>query len=182
MKIKHLNTFDEFDNEVNKFFDDLKEALGTPVEIEYLRQDDTIYGFFVVNDSEYLIEAKFILHDFLTFKFKAKTPDNKYTMEITNDRNCEKHRVLPTVEKGLLHIINTYNPRGVIFATLDSSIGRKRLYDKFTDKYISNNKNKKCTKHEYNNEKIYIIHDITENADIVIDVVKYTYENLNNIT
>jgi hypothetical protein len=48
MKIKHLNTFDEFDNEVNKFFDDLKEAMRTPVEIEYLRQDDTIYGFLLL--------------------------------------------------------------------------------------------------------------------------------------
>lgn len=175
--MKNIKTYEEYDSRIHNFFDNLSETLNNPFDVKYSVEDNVIYGSFNDGLIDYLIVAEIILDGFIVFKFKAKDDGINYTTELNNKRGVEKYRVLATVKQSLYYFLDEVKPRGIIFGALDKSRGRKKVYDRFIDEYLSKNTNVDCLRKEENNEKLYLIHDKDEDIETIISVIKYAVDN-----
>ena len=170
-KMKFIKLFEEY------FTDNLTEAFDNPVEIDWdLIGHDIIIGKFVVNNTNYKIVLQYIIHDCLTFKFSVEI-NGKYVTKLLNDNSKNYIKVLPTILKGILFILENVKPTGIVFGATDDSRGRKNVYDRFINMYIDNSKIYKTFMREENNEKIYIIYNKNVGNTFIPDVLEYVLKN-----
>jgi hypothetical protein len=171
-----LNNFEEY-------IDSLFDAFNNPLPILWEYEEPMIFGKFVSNNQEYKIVAEYIIHDFLTFKFKKKIAEDVYTTDIHPDSTKNYIRVIPTIKESLIFLLEKISPKGVVFAATDSSKGRKMVYDRFVNEYLKNNTEYDffCKKDENSDTKIYLVFKKNTNNAIKIDVFDYLIKNKLNL-
>lgn len=178
--MKHIKNYDEYGDKMKNFIESLFEAMDNPYDVKYdfSEINNTIQGFFTDGKTDYVIDAQILPNDFYLFKFKSNDGvDGNYTTELNNNRGVAKYRVLATIKNSLDYIMDNLKAKGVLFGATDSSKGRKRLYDRYVDDYIKKHPNKDCMKTVNNDENYYLIHNIEEDREILINAIKYAYEN-----
>ncbi len=168
MDIRKIDFFKDFIKNVD-------EAFNTHVEVEWEKIDSILKGKFFVNDTEYKIISEIIIHDFMSFKFKAFI-NNEFTMNLTN-RGSDKLQVIPTIRKSLEFILDDVSPNGVVFGATDESNGRKMIYDRFCTNWIENNKGWDFKSFQKENMKIYILHKTSINNNLILDVIDWIKNN-----
>jgi hypothetical protein len=175
--MKYLKTVEDY---LDDYFHKLDEAFDNPLPITWSRNGNFIYGNFKIKEKEYLIEAHFIINDFMTFKFKIKKCDD-YSTELVNDGSNDYIRVIPTIKEALLYLLDVIKPNGVIFAAMDSSNGRKFVYDRFIVDYIKNNDFYNGFSNFFRGAKIYTIYLKTIEKDIPSETLKFVIENTEDL-
>jgi hypothetical protein len=176
-RMKHIKTVKEH---LDEYFIKLNEAFDNPLVINWTSEGNFIYGFFNIGEKEYQIEANFIINDFMTFKFKIKKCDD-YSTELVNDGSNDYIRVIPTIKEALLYLLDVIKPNGVIFAAMDSSNGRKFVYDRFIVDYIKNNDFYNGFSNFFRGAKIYTIYLKTIDKDIPSETLKFVIENTEDL-
>jgi hypothetical protein len=161
-----IKNFDEFWNKI-------EEAFDNPVDINWHEKENELGGAFVVNDDAYLIRCINRGDDVWTYKFyyfdkekKKLSPD----LINTTEKQINKFRVLPTVKVGLEYLINSKNPKAVVYGALDSSEGRKRLYDEFS-KEFSKKYNFLYETKNMKNKQVFILYKEVLNKEILFSKI-----------
>lgn len=123
---------DKFD----KFMNDIYESYDNPVDIKWV-DNIQLTGLFIVSDIIYKIECKSRENDIWTFKFMRHDIGlNSFSLNLTPTNSIDKMSVLGTVRKGMRYLIDNKNPKGLIFSALDSSDGRKKLYNSYSNEIV----------------------------------------------
>lgn len=160
----------EFNNFIKKQF----ESYNTPVEIKWIDKNDKLIGLFKVDDKIYQINCINKGSNVWTYKFYLYDIEkNEFNPELTNFKTG-KLSVLSTIRKGMDYLINTKNPNGLIFATIDSSEGRKKLYCTYSKEIEEKYLYKKVT-NVIDNKQIFILYkdiDVNDLMNIVEKIIE----------
>ena len=161
------------------FCKEMNEGLDNPTEIKWIDKEQELGGFFAINDKTYTIICKNVGENIWTYKF-YRFNGKQLSPDLTND-DKNVFRVLPTIESGFYYLIDKKNPSGLIYAALDKSEGRKKIYHSFSEKMV------KKYGYIYNtnrtqDKQIYILYKPNMNKDIIFNKVKeLVEENMNEI-
>jgi hypothetical protein len=145
-----LHNFEDFS--IAKILSRVAEGLNEPLTIQWDKNKDIWNGSFSIDNKIYKIIIKnFSQSGHWLFKFTA---DDSF--KLTNDVK-KAFTVLPTIEKAAKDFIKEKDPEIFMFAALDKSIGRKKMYTKFSES-ISKEFNLGFYEKQSNDEKLFILH------------------------
>jgi len=129
--ILHANkkdTVGEFVKKLDKYFDDIKETFNNPLEIKWI-DNGSLIGLFTINENIYKINCSNYGNNIWKYSFYLYNEiENTFTTKSNNNEN-DKFRVLSTVKSGLEYLIKNKVVDSIIFGSVDSSRGRKKLYE-----------------------------------------------------
>jgi hypothetical protein len=124
----------KFIKKVDDFFNEVNEAFNNPLEIKWVDKGSLI-GLFTVNDNVYKINCQDYGNNIWKYNFYLyNEKDNTFGIKPNNNEK-DKYRVLPTVKSGMEYLISNKIVEAIIFGALDSSRGRKKLYESFCEDF-----------------------------------------------
>ncbi|HHX69462.1 MAG TPA: hypothetical protein GX708_15630 [Gallicola sp.] len=173
-KYRNIKTFESFDKSVERLF----EGFDTPVDIKWIDNNNELIGLFQVNDKVYKISCEYKNNDIWTYKFYNYDSIKKsLDIKLTNF-NTGYMSVLSTIRSGMEYLIDTKDPKSIIFGATDRSKGRKVLYERFSNE-LCDKYNFELTINGVENKKIFILYkDIDK--EILFESVERIIEELFN--
>lgn len=127
-----MNLIKKFDD----FFKIINESLDTSQEINWVDINQSLIGYFKIEENKYRIECLKQIGNNYTYSFSF-FKDNNWNYELSN-LGTNGYSILSTVIFGLEHIYNILNPNSIIFSAIDDSTTRKRLYANYCYKFCKN--------------------------------------------
>lgn len=125
----------DFDKSMNILIDDMYEAYNNPLDIEWKQEgEDKLFGYFEINNNNYKIECIEWGKSIWTYKFFKYDKDDGIKNTKLTGLKKDSFKVMPTIVKGIEYLC-TQNPKAIIYAALDDSTGRKKLYDSFSNSF-----------------------------------------------
>jgi hypothetical protein len=125
----------KFNDYIDDVFNVFLESFETKIDIHYKNNNGAIYGYFSLNNIDYLIIFRFYELSVCTVKFYRKDISlNEWTPTITdkNDSDTKQSiKVLSTIKHAVIDFIKENKPNFLIFGAMDKSKGRKNLYTYF---------------------------------------------------
>lgn len=114
------------------------ESYETPSDITW---DNTnpykLIGEFIVSDNLYRIDCILYDNDIWTYKFSGFDPSsNTFTQDLVTTNPNDKMKVIGTIRTGMEYLIDIKHPKSIIYAALDDSDGRKKLYSRFSNEIV----------------------------------------------
>jgi hypothetical protein len=141
----------------NDYFNKLEEALNTPSEIDWSKENNNLIGFFDINDIKYKIECLKQIGNNYAYLFSFyDTELNDWSFRLTN-KGLDSFKVLSTIKEGLNYVFKNLNPNSVIFSAIDNSDSRKRIYLTFCETFCKENSLLFLDKGT-NDRKIYLLY------------------------
>ena len=116
-----------------KYFNSLSESYDSDVDIKWIDRNNNLIGLFSVNDIVYQINCINKGNDIWTYKFYLYDSNSKELSPDITNFNTGKMSVLSTVRKGMRYLIDNKTPKCLIFGSLDTSEGRKKLYSRYSN-------------------------------------------------
>jgi hypothetical protein len=154
----------------NNFIKDIFESYDNPSDILWTDLDDKLIGHFLVNNIKYKIECICRDNNIWTYKFlKFDKDSNSYIMELSETDPISKMCILGTIRIGMDYLIVNKNPNGLIYAALDDSDGRKKLYTRFSNEIVKEYKYEFKANLQDNKEVYFLYKNIK--LGLLIDVV-----------
>lgn len=150
----------------------VSEALKNPVDIRWIEHPGQLIGLFIVNDNVYQLTCTEKREGYWKYKFHHVEKREKYVLspELTGISK-DRWRVLPTVKKGLEHLVETKKVTATIFGATDSSKGRKKLYESFCENFSKEQGFRFFTRME-DDRQIYILYRPDTDPDILQEVTE----------
>ena len=178
----------QFVKNLDDYFEMINDAFKDPLDIKWAEKGNKIIGMFIVNDNIYQIRCSDKGNDFWTCKFFYYDKEKNVMDPNLTGFERDKFRVLPTVKSGITYLIETKNPTCIIYAALDDSEARKKLYSS-TSKEISKSHNLEYLTQgigEFGEKQIFVLYK--KNTDskllyrniqsVVNDVISNNVENI----
>ena len=123
----------------NEYFDKIEESLDNPSQINWIINNNSYIGEFMIDNVEYRIEYVKQIGNNWSYSFSYFDIDkNTWSYNISH-KGSGGFVVLSTVKSGLYHLYDKTNPNSIIFSSIDSSDTRKRLYQSFCEEFCINN-------------------------------------------
>ena len=123
----------------NEYFDKIEESLDNPSQINWIINNNSYIGEFMIDNVEYRIEYVKQIGNNWSYSFSYFDIDkNTWSYNISH-KGSVGFVVLSTVKSGLYHLYDKTNPNSIIFSSIDSSDTRKRLYQSFCEEFCKNN-------------------------------------------
>ena len=123
----------------NEYFDKIEESLDNPSQINWIINNNSYIGEFMIDNVEYRIEYVKQIGNNWSYSFSYFDIDkNTWSYNISH-KGSGGFVVLSTVKSGLYHLYDKTNPNSIIFSSIDSSDTRKRLYQSFCEEFCKNN-------------------------------------------
>lgn len=161
-------------NNFEKFINSLVESYDSDVDIKWIKNKEKLIGLFRVNDKIYQITCINRGNEIWTYKFYLyNSKNNELTPELTNF-NVGKMSILSTIRKGMIHLIETELPKCLIYAALDNSEARKKLYLDYS-RELEKKYKFKLNMAPFGDKKVFILY-----KDIESDKVEYVINELIN--
>ena len=164
---------DKFDD----FIKILLESYDNPVDIKWVDKNNKLIGLFIIDNTIYKIECNSHDDNIWSYKFMRHIKDNNFTLQLNDVNNkistLSKMCILGTVRKGMEYLILSKNPSALIFSALDDSIGRKKLYQRFSDEISKKFKYNKDT-YLQDDSQVFILYkniDIKVVINIIGDII-----------
>lgn len=163
------------ENRIKKFknyLDNANESLNNIIDMNWIKKDDDEWnGDFVIDDKIFNILIKRVVLDsiikedfvYLT-KFGLKNGDDINYKKLTDNNTHRSLTTLATIRHNLKIFIKEQKPKVLTFITSDSDETRIKLYQRFCDEIIDNNKNYFSVYHVYNKLPIFIICNVNYNV------------------
>ncbi len=165
--MKYIKNFDE---SLRKYFSKIEEAYDNPVEIDWILNDNnSLIGVFKINNNLYKIACINEGNNIWSYKFYYNDGDNDKT-ELTGFKK-DSFKVLPTITIGLENLIVTKKPDAVIYAAFDSSHGRKKLYDSFSNNFSKKYEFRYKT-YQFADKQVYILYKNNIDRHLLISKVE----------
>ncbi len=155
-----------------KKFDELLESYDSPVNINWTAFDGKLVGIFLVRGVQYQISCLDKGYGVWTYKFYVCISEsNELSPNLTNN-DVGKLSILSTIRDGMKYLIETKNPKSVIFGAFDKSEGRKKLYWRYSEELKNEYDFKLLTKNR-DDKQIFILYKQIEIDDLlkIIDVI-----------
>lgn len=146
------------------FLNSLTESFNTPVDIKWIEKEDII-GLFCVNNNVYQINCINRGEDIWTYKFYLYDEKTKELLPELTNFNVGKMSVLSTIRKGMIHLIETKNPKCLIYGSLDKSESRKKLYLVFS-RELESKYGFKLNTASFFDKKVFVLHKDIESEKI----------------
>jgi hypothetical protein len=157
---------DKFD----KFFSELNESYEKKATIKWVDNNHLI-GLFIVSNIVYKIQCIPYDNNIWSYKFmRYNNQTNTFDLNLIKTDWKDKMTILSTIRSGMDYLINNKNPNGLIFAALDSSDGRKKLYETYSNEIV-NNYYYKLEKNLFEDKLIFILYKNIA-INLVIDVIE----------
>jgi len=158
-----------FIKKMDEYFEMLLEAFQNPVKINWVDKPNHLIGLFQVGTNIYQIDClekgnNIWKYDFYFYKDKEMSPN------MTN-LESDKYKVLPTVKEGLYYLHTLKTPDAVVFGALDSSRGRKKLYESFSKDFAKEKNYEFYTKVE-NDKQIFVIYKDYIDKEYLFETIK----------
>ena len=154
----------------NNFISNIFESYDNPVDIDWEEFENKLIGYFIVNNVKYKIECICRDNNIWTYKFlKFDEESNSYIMELSETDPISKMCVLGTIRKGVDYLIVNKNQNGLIYAALDDSNGRKKLYTRFSNEIVKKYGYSFKSNKQGDKEIFLLYKDV--NLDLLIDVI-----------
>jgi hypothetical protein len=162
---------------LEEYFDKLEESFNSDVEIKWIEKYQKMIGLFSVDEKVYQIDCVDRGNDIWTYKFYLYDPNmNKFLPDLT-DFKTGKMSVLSTVRKGMCYLIESKNPKALIFGALDESEGRKKLYYRFSQEIVKRYGYKLST-HVKNGNQAFLLFKEEINKDILMETFSRIVEEI----
>lgn len=156
---------------IKSFLSSLIESYNTKVDIKWVDKSDRLIGLFSVDENVYQINCIDRGNDIWTYKFylyDQKT--NELLPELTNF-NSGKMSILSAIRDGMDYLIEKKSPNCLIFASLDKSEGRKKLYFRYS-KEIESEFGFKLNTALFDDKEVFILYRNGVNVDDIDKVVQ----------
>jgi hypothetical protein len=159
-------------NDLDIFWKEINESYENPESIRWIENENKLIGLFIVNNEIYKIECDLYDHDIWTYKFmKYDTISGQFIMYLIGDIGFkDKMTILGTIRKGMEYIIIEKSPNSLIFSALDDSVGRKKLYERFSEEIVNKYGFKYKTSLQ-NDKQIFILYKRID-IELILDVIK----------
>jgi hypothetical protein len=141
----------------NDYIYSVLESLNSNIDIDWIKSENEIYGYFYVNDIKYRLEFIKQIGNNWSYSFSYEK-DNKYLYEIPTELRFDGFKVLSAVKNGLYYLYELIKPNSIIFSAIDSSDTRKRLYKNFC-KSFSDDMNLNMTNRGTEEKQVYLLFD-----------------------
>lgn len=105
----------------------LNEADKTPVDIKWVKENNEMHGEFLIEDQIFTIEVTKLENTYVPDIYQFKFYRGSNRTEIFNDIKYV-YKVIPTIKQAFDYVISTLHPSILLFATIDNSSMRKKLY------------------------------------------------------
>lgn len=172
----------QFIKKMDDYFKMISEAFDNPLDIRWIDKGDKLIGLFTVYNHVYQINCDSIGDGFWTYKFFFYDTEKNIMDPNLTEFNKDKFRVLPTIKKGIINLINVKNPICIIYGSLDESRGRKKLYNS-TSIELSKNYNYKYTTQgigEFGEKQIFILYKDEVDKELLIKKIEDIVTDIEN--
>lgn len=162
-----------------KFLDSLVESYNSPVDITWIEKENLI-GLFCVNDKVYQINCIDRGDDIWTYKFYLYDVNTKELLPELTNFNVGKMAILSTVRKGMVYLVENKSPRCLIYAALDDSEARKKLYLDFS-RELEREYGYTLNTASFGNKKVFVLYKNIEPEKIEYVMKQLVDEIINDI-
>jgi len=158
----------------NKFFD----SYNTPVQINWIESLTSLIGTFIVNSKIYQIKCVNRTNDIWTYKFYLYRGGQLFP-DLTNYQTG-RMSILSTIRQGIKYLIDTKSPKSIIFAALDESEGRKKLYWRYSKELEKEYSYSLITKNVSDKQIFFLYKNISVNTILLVldDIVRDTLDEI----
>lgn len=115
--------------DIESHLDGIVEALNNPINVTLNKTDYGYEGNFDIDKNHYLITIEDMTENDCCFIFKFSMNNS---FDLVNDVR-KAFSVIPTIRNVVETFIETHKPKLFIFNKSDSSKGRERVYNEFSD-------------------------------------------------
>jgi hypothetical protein len=155
---------------IDEYFEMLEEALNNPLPINWKTNNNLYIGEFNINNNTYVIYCEDLGDDVWFFSFDYIDSNGNKINTLTN--NGDSIKVMGTVKKAFEDFYLYKNPQCILFGIIDSSVGRRRLYDSFQEDFAKKH-NLELLKKEILGKRIYSLYNKNINKELMFRYIKF---------